>query len=444
MNDFLAASSRQGTRTGFFHLEQIAGRDMFIDPEGYGFLSMGINHVSPDLLFRGYNRHHSEKTYGQAPIDPDTGLFDMERFQQSDSRQVWLRTLRDDFHSLGCNTLGGLSSADVRPNDLPYTICLYFAPICHWTPVPQNQFPDVFDPRFERECDAFAEEKCAPLKDDPLLVGYFYIDCPILTGQSASPKYGNLYWDLVRGQTSSWSKTIQSLRGPLPGKKVYVELMKRRYGSIEAFNKVYGTNCERFSTLFRWDMSEVVPEDAREAAKDDSALLALILQKYYQVTHDAVKRHDPNHLILGDRYNGNTFVPDVAIEAMKPYVDVFSVQYYGIFEEQKDDLETWHRKSDKPLLLCDSCFSVVDENMPNPFGHHVQSQEERAEAYEGYARKVFEMPYIVGWHWCGYIDQWSAAQGKRQHSGIKDAWGNIHQPLGETMKRVNKNILQTM
>lgn len=32
--------------------------------------------------------------------------------------------------------------------------------------------------------------------------------------------------------------------------------------------------------------------------------LARMTERYYKVTHDAVRRYDPNHLILGDRYEG--------------------------------------------------------------------------------------------------------------------------------------------
>ena len=435
MEEFLGWDEIRGNRTGFFHLENMEGRDWIVDPEGNVFLSIGINHVSPDLLFREYNRKESEKTYGKVP-DP----FDFEKFKQSQGWKKWLDTLRNDFQEMGFNTLGGLSSSEARPPDLPYTINIYFAPICHWTPVPLISFPDVFSQEFENSCDTLARRLCEPLHEDRMLLGYFYVDCPILTQQSASPKHGNLYWDMVRGQTPLWPSTIKSLRGPQAGKKVYVELMKKRYTDIRNFNRTYGTNCESFSVLYLRDMSEVIPEDKLKADADDDALLALILQQYYRATHTAICRYDPNHLILGDRYNGNTHIPDAAIEAMKPYVDVLSVQYYGTYDNQKNDLKQWHRASGKPILLCDSCFSVIDENLPNPFGYHVTSQENRARAYDDYAQSVFSLPYIVGWHWCGYIDQWTVAQGKRQHSGIKDAFGNPHQPLGQTMQRVNREL----
>jgi len=435
VHQFKGCSDLKGKQTGFSHAERVEGRWWIVDPEGNVFLSLGINHVKPDLLALAYNRAHSEKKYGPLPVP-----FSIEAFKETDGWPIWLDTLRQDFQEWGFNTLGGLSSPEARPAELPYTINLCFCDICHWTPVPQVHFPDVFSESFEAHCDCYAKQVCKPVAEDPMLVGYFYIDCPILTEESAGKKVGNLYWDMVRGQTPTWPSAIRSLRGYQPGKKVYVHLVKERYGSIAAFNRFYGTNCESFYTLFQRDMSEVVPVEADRAAKDDEALLALILQRYYEVTRNAIRRYDPHHLILGDRYNGNTHVPSVAIEAMKAHVDVFSVQYYGFFEEQREALEQWHRDSGKPMLLCDSAYSVPDENMPNPFGPHVESQKERAKAYEEYARAVFALPYVVGWHHCGYMDQWSVAQGPRQHSGIKDVFENQHQPFVNTLRRVNREL----
>ncbi len=42
----------------------------------------------------------------------------------------------------------------------------------------------------------------------------------------------------------------------------------------------------------------------------------------------AIRRHDPHHLILGDRYGTRRGVPDAVLDAMAPYVDVLSVQTF--------------------------------------------------------------------------------------------------------------------
>ncbi|MFC1737356.1 hypothetical protein ACFL1X_14685 [Candidatus Hydrogenedentota bacterium] len=426
----------KASKTGFFRVAELEGRWWFIDPEGNAFLSLGLNHISPELLFKGYNRAKNEERYGPAP-DP----FKFDEFRKSPGWDIWNETLREDYRKWGMNTIGALSNITSCPPEIPYAICINFANICHWMPASEIRFPDVFSNSFEKHCDEIARRRCSAHARNPNLIGYFYADTPILSRECARRKSGDLQYDLVRGPVPIWPDAMKSVLGKGAGKEVYVELMHERYGDITAFNSVYSTNCESFDTLFRrHDLAELQPADPERAAQDDETLLWLILDRFYQVARDAIRRYDADHLILGDRYNGNSVVPDAAIETMKPYVDVFSVQYYGFYEEQRNDLEKWHRITGKPVFLTDSCFSATDENMPNPFGPHVDSQEARAAAYEEYARAVFALPYVIGWNWCGYIDEWTVSEGPRQHSGVKDAFENPYEPLVETMRRVNRNV----
>ena len=48
--------------------------------------------------------------------------------------------------------------------------------------------------------------------------------------------------------------------------------------------------------------------------------------KYYKTRHDAIRRYDKNHLIVGDRYEANELIAYEIIEAALPYVDVLSFQ----------------------------------------------------------------------------------------------------------------------
>ena len=50
-----------GSRTGFFHTEQINDRWWIIDPDGYVFISLGLNHVTSGVLLYDYNREENIK-----------------------------------------------------------------------------------------------------------------------------------------------------------------------------------------------------------------------------------------------------------------------------------------------------------------------------------------------------------------------------------------------
>ncbi len=72
---------------------------------------------------------------------------------------------------------------------------------------------------------------------------------------------------------------------------------------------------------------------------------------YYRTTHDALRRHDPHHLILGERDEANEAVAREVVEAAWPFVDVRSFQD---FREPVAHLDEGHGKTGQPVLLADA------------------------------------------------------------------------------------------
>ena len=106
--------------------------------------------------------------------------------------------------------------------------------------------------------------------------------------------------------------------------------------------------------------------------------------RYYRVTHDAIRRYDPNHLILGDRYEGKEPLPDEVLKAAVPCVDVLSFQYFSDEEEICPDFQAWHDQTGLPVLLADACAPRRD-----------------GDRYPAMLRALWELPCCIGWHYCG-------------------------------------------
>lgn len=85
-----------------------------------------------------------------------------------------------------------------------------------------------------------------------------------------------------------------------------------------------------------------------EAGRKELRELATV---YYKTTHDAIRRHDTHHLILGDRYEANAPIPMEVVESALPYVDVLSFQD---FRDPVKHLDEWYKKTGKPVLLADA------------------------------------------------------------------------------------------
>ena len=144
------------------------------------------------------------------------------------------------------------------------------------------------------------------------------------------------------------------------------------------------------------------------------AELGTIAARYYQVTHDAIRRYDPNHLILGDRYNGQGPLPEAVLEAMVPTVDVLSIQHFPPIERFVALSSEWHRRTGKPVVNADVAFHVRALGRDHP--HGITTQRERGQRYAQWAGKCFAEPHMIGWHWCGYIEN------ECRQAGLKDRY----------------------
>ena len=144
-----------------------------------------------------------------------------------------------------------------------------------------------------------------------------------------------------------------------------------------------------------------------------------LASRYYQVTHDAIRRYDADHLILGDRYEAMAFLPEEVLQAAAPYIDVLSFQYFSDGEVISTDFVRWHEQAGLPVLLADAC-------VPRAKG------ADAAERYEPMMRALRETPCCVGWHYCGaYLENTARNRGLRDRRDREDT------ALVEAMSRVN-------
>ena len=118
--------------------------------------------------------------------------------------------------------------------------------------------------------------------------------------------------------------------------------------------------------------------------------LAELARRYYKTTHDAIRRHDPHHLILGDRYEANAPLANEIVTAAMPYVDVLSFQD---FFHPAAHLEHWYRNTGKPVLLADAARVGgvgPDGFVPNDGAWYAEVLSE-----------LQQNPGCVGFHFCG-------------------------------------------
>lgn len=421
-------------KTGFFRLEK-RDRWWFVTPEGNAFLSLGMNHVHPNWLNQAHNAEHWRKAFGA------------ERYRDSKWKAGLRAKVDSDLRAFGYNTLGVHNSFDsMRPRiETAWIKSIAFAQSHHWREPDEWEFPDVFSKEFETHCDALAKKETAGSRDDPWLLGYAMTDCPILTDIDAAPRPTHVYGS-VRGGGATWPRVIRNLPASAPGKQAWVDLMRARHSSwILQFNEVYGTEFTNWDELLKavdWRPRTDLT-NGREL-QDNRAFLEKVVNRYYSVMTGAVRRHDPNHLIFGDKLNANTDSGDAVVHITSKYTDLVFYQMYGRWAEQRPVITRWAQKTDKPLFNGDGAFSVPHANMPNPHGPHPVDQEHRAELTEEFCERMFRRGNFVGWSVCGWVDTWKSMPRKqhKQHSGIQDAFGRPYEPLRRTLKEFSERMYQ--
>jgi hypothetical protein len=145
---------------------------------------------------------------------------------------------------------------------------------------------------------------------------------------------------------------------------------------------------------------------------------------YYRTTHDAIRRYDPHHLILGDRYEAGRPIADEVIEAALPFVDVLSFQHFAAPEKVAANLTHWHEKTGRPVLLADHAAVIR------------QADGSARHDGKGYTRMLETLrahPGCVGYHLCG-----AYLRNETRKRALRDAAENPDAEAIEAITRANQ------
>ncbi|MCZ7584643.1 MAG: hypothetical protein M5R36_15625 [Deltaproteobacteria bacterium] len=238
-----------------------------------------------------------------------------------------------------------------------------------------------------------------------------------------------------------------------------VDWLRDRYGDdVAAFNLVWDLGILSFDELLPMTSVSAVSFDADKKA-DRAAFAGFVAERFFKTCHDAIRAADPNHLILGARFI-SWVAPREVVRAIVPYTDVVSVNHYMVFPiyfgmmdwladtlgwmHVHDMLQEYYDETNLPVLITEFSIRALDAGVPstwppNWFFHTVQTQAERADFFENYARQTFRTGFIVGYHWFSYMDEPPEGRfdGENSNFGLVDNNDNPWTELTERMTAVN-------
>jgi len=344
-------ASTKAKATGFFRVEQIDGKWWFVDPDGHLFLSMGVNGMGST---GGSTRVTGRETYfaGQPPADlplgasgrrPGVGDFYgwnlARRYGAGWDTKASDMALRR-MEAWGLNTArSGLS----KEKPAPYAAMLR-AP--QTAPVYMGM-PDVYSEEFARAAESSAASQLTPMKDDAYVLGYFIGNEPAWPGRESE-----LADMILKGKET---ETQRKLKAFLAG------------GDTPARRKEF-------------------------------ALAAF--EHQLQVTNQAARKADPNHLNLGIRFGA--LPPDDVIRLGRLF-DVYSHNIYE-YTPDREWIAKLYQLTGKPLLIGEFHFGTPTRGQA-PALMQVANEKERGIAYRYYVEQVASMPSFVGAHWFAWLDE---------------------------------------
>lgn len=380
--------------TGFFRTEKIDGRWWFVDPEGYLFLSVGIDCVH---VGSGGNVRDAEKREGMYQVLPPAGL--MQRFSRPDRRGkmtlsfgLWnqYRRFGEAFAAKskelvfkrmdkwGLNTIANWSDPEImRMNRKAFLIPLGDVGIEYELMGLSDVYAPAFEAMLQKNLKAFVE----PYKNNPWLIGYFIGNEPAWLNEEA-----RLCSLILAGKERPIRK------------------------ALEAYLQENG--------------------DTPQVRK---AFVFQTFRTFLLATNRVLKQHDPHHLNLGIRF-GNIGVLDPAIlKICGEAFDVLSFNHYALSPEP-GMMDKALALTNLPMIIGEYHFGCVDRGLAQSLWQ-VDSETERGVAYRYYTENAYAHPGLIGtgyFQWCDQ-DLTGRGDGENYNCGLIDVTDRPYKEQVEAM-----------
>ena len=379
----------QAKATGFFRVEQVAGRWWFVDPDGHLFFSTSVTGIGArggDARLKGREDFYAalppaDATDGRG-ASPGFYAWNLARRHGAQTRTNWADLALRRLDSWGLNTIGNWSDRRLWDSHRK----AYQVNLDGWG-MRQGYLgmPDVYAEDYPKIVDRDAAAQCAPRRNDPWLLGYFIANEPPWPGRES---------------------LVVSLILDSPPSAIQRE--------AKAFLAAGDTPARRRQFVYR------------------------AFDKYLELIMAAIRRHDPNHLILGLRFGGSLPPPEM-LRASKAF-DVYSMNVYAT-EVSPKTMEEIYRVTGRPILVGEFHFGVPGRGLATGLVQ-VRDQAERGVAYRYYVERAAAFPAFIGSSWFQWVDQPCTGRmdGENYNIGLVDVTDRPYPELIEAMRATHRRL----
>ncbi len=402
-------------KTGFFHIEKIKGRDVLVTPAGNMFFMIGIGGIGDYHSFINVKGH--EKQFDWLP--PKTGKFkrcwkwgkvsflaaNLARKHNGYNPAKYREDCIERVKLFGFNShyaYGGFNQGISINGKLPMVVVI-------WNHPKKQIFPglfDIYDEALRKQMADRIESTVKNNVNEPWLIGYQI---------NNEPKFYEI------------PDKITKLGANQPAKKAFVELMKRRHGSIQRFNQVWRLRMKSFDELLK-------PFNPTGGGKYDlRAFKVMFMSDYYKFMTETVRKYDKNHLVMGCRLRWKDSRNREVNQVEGKYVDIICDNYYATQFDRRFLMNAHKWSGGKPRILSEWCYDSRDSGN---FGIiiTVPDQKSRGKAYQTYVEQAAALPFIVGVQWWCMLDH----AHRQTNTGL---WSNTDRPYKDFLKYVREGNL---
>ena len=386
--------------TGYFRVEKVDGRWWFVDPDGYLFLSHGVDCVSPggggnirdldkrqgmfkelppEQLLQATNRSGSGR-----PPSPSFGTWNLYRRFGDNFREKANEMIIKRMDKWGLNTIANWSSPAVYGlNKKAHTLQLNGLAMDGSL----MGLADVYAPGFAAKMDSSMRTYLPNNKNNPWIIGYFVGNEPSWLGQEAR------LCDLI----------------------------------------MEGSDRPIKAALQKFLQDGNTPERKKQ-------FIHQTFNTFLQTVKTTMKRHDPNHLNLGIRFGNLNELDEDLMEICRNAFDVLSFNCYDL-KPSKDMMDRALRLADKPMIIGEYHFGTVDRGMAQSLWQ-VNSQQERGIAYRYYTENAYSHPGLIGtayFQWCDQ-DLMGRGDGENYNCGFVDVTDRPYKYQMEAIMETSKRL----
>ena len=398
---------------GFYRVRQDdAGRWWVVAPDGRDVFLRGIDHAS-------WNGHWCE-ALGVYPYGEEM----KKRF--GGDKAAWEAETLERLGAWGFNALGNGCAKELRNRGFVHIEFLAMGEkfcakggdcaISTFEGVPGSAFPNVFHPDFAAFCDERAREMCAPQRDNPSILGYFFDN--------------ELAWGAKGAAATGMYDAVAKMPPSHPARQ-----------ALDAFLAERGVA----------DAGTIVPEETK------TEFLRLAARRYFEVVSAAIRRHDPNHLLLGARFAGLSSAHQVVWEEAGKICDILTFNNYPwadldenvVYFSKRNGIRAtdayalrygWAKR---PMIITEWSFPALDAGVPSSCGagQRFRTQAERTQATELFARTLLALPFMVGYDYFMWVDEPALGISKKfpedSNYGLVNERGEPYREITEMFTRIN-------